>query len=153
MQNTRFWGRCRIFFHIFSNVWSAFEARLILFYLWHLMRVWCAFLVRLKRVWSAWSLNLERETGFKFVGQVGLWLTYYGLVFIGVGKNEENMGAILPLSKCIKNARFCRISAPPPSSMLILKKGSRRFARMLGRFIYGDVIFAGLFLRMLSRFP
>ena len=51
----------------------------------------------------------------------------YGLIFFGVGKIQENMGAIWPVRKHVKNARFRAILPPPPSSMLILKKGSSRF--------------------------
>ena len=54
---------------------------------------------------------------------------YYGLIFFGVGKIQKNIGAIRPVAKQVKNARFDAISPPPPSSMLILKRVSNRFSR------------------------
>ena len=56
-------------------------------------------------------------------------LIYYGLIFWGVGKIKKNMGAIRPVVKQVKNAKFHAISPPPPSSMLILKAESERFSR------------------------
>ena len=73
-------------------------------------RVWCtsgAKLASAARRRKGWSANWRK----------------------GVGKNHENIGAIDKVAVCIKIASFCSISAPCPSSMLILKKGSRRFAR------------------------
>ena len=52
---------------------------------------------------------------------------YYGVGCKGVGKNHENMGAIDVGAKCIKTARFSSISAPPPSSMLILLEAIAAF--------------------------
>ena len=61
----------------------------------------------------------------------------YGLIFFRVGKIQENIGAIKPVRKHVKNARIHAISPPPPSSMLILKTASDRFWRRLGNIDVG----------------
>ena len=49
-----------------------------------------------------------------------------GLIRFGVGKIQENIGAILRSVKQVKSVQFAMILPPPPSSMLILKRGSSR---------------------------
>ena len=63
---------------------------------------------------------------------------YYGFIFFGVGKIQKNIGAIRPVAKQVKNARFDAISPPPPSSMLILKRVSNRFSRRRCDIDFGD---------------
>ena len=59
-----------------------------------------------------------------------------GLIRFGVGKIQENMGAILRSVKQLKNVQFAMILPPSPSSMSILKRGS---SRLWGRMCDIDV--------------
>ena len=71
--------------------------------------------------------NANKIPRFQRAEKISLWLSYYGLVFKGGGKIQENIGAIAPPLKRVKKSEIYPISPPPPSSMLILKRGSRRF--------------------------
>ena len=71
--------------------------------------------------------NANKIPRFQRAEKISLWLSYYGLVFFGGGKIQENIGAIAPPLKRVKKSEIYPISPPPPSSMLILKRGSSRF--------------------------